>query len=179
MTTETFLKINGSRIDAFRTWFTNPTPEQKAKEDQRLASMAERDIQMFEERIAAFNKVSGPRVGDYLQLWDGSYTRFTHAWDDGIQTGGGGGSYYIGNGYLSYSGGLDPSVRYSLIQPTEETKTGTVWAFHNDHRKAHNGVYYQLEFRVFKLKPFEELTEGESEDLPYQLRKHSGSLTRV
>lgn len=112
---------------------------------------AQKDLDILKSRIELFDKRTGPRVGDYLELPYGILTRFTHAWDDGIQIGGGSSSYYLGNGYISYSGGLDPSIEYSAIVPTDKKKDGVIWFFHGDSAGGGRGVYSTIPFRVFKL----------------------------
>lgn len=106
------------------------------------------------QRQSEFNKVEGPRVGDFLKMPYGLYTRFTHAWDDSIQTGGSasGGGFYLGNGYTSYSGGLNSGVDYTDIKQTEEVKDGCVWFFDDGIMGANRGVYFNISFRVFELK---------------------------
>ena len=112
---------------------------------------AQKDLDILKSRIELFDKRTGPRVGDYLELPYGIFTRFTHAWDDGIQIGGGSASYYLGNGYISYSGGLDPSIEYKSMVDTGQKKDGMVWWFHHDHSGGGRGVYSYMPFRVFKL----------------------------
>lgn len=108
--------------------------------------------EILKARISLYNEKTGVRVGDWLELPHGEFTRFTHAWDDHIQTGGGSGGYYLGNGYLSYSGGLDSGIKRSDIIPTEQTKRGNIWFFDKDISGAGRGVYFDVEFRVFKCK---------------------------
>ena len=111
------------------------------------------------DRIAQLNAITGPRVGDFLRLpradeRAGEFTRFTHIWDDTIQTGGQvHGSYYLGNGYLSYSGGLDPGIAKSDIIPSEETKDGQVWFFDEGITGPHRGVNFMVPLRVFIVRP--------------------------
>lgn len=113
---------------------------------------AQRDLDILNKRVLEFDKRTGPRVGDYLELPYGMFTRFTHAWDDGIQIGGGSESYYLGDGgYISYSGGLDPSIEYSAILPTDQKKDGMIWFFHKGYSGGGRGVYSMIPFRVFKL----------------------------
>lgn len=113
---------------------------------------AETNLRILKERVFDFNKKEGPRVGDYLELPYGLMTRFTHAWDDGIQIGGGSASYYLGDGgYISYSGGLDPSIEYTSIEPTEKVKDGMVWFFNEGYTGGGRGVHFYIPFRVFKL----------------------------
>jgi len=113
---------------------------------------AENNLRILNESLSEFNKRQGPRVGDYLELPHGLVTRFTHAWDDGIQIGGGSGSYYLGkSGYVSYSGGLDPSIEYTSIEATDKVKDGMVWFFDQGWSGGGRGVYFYIPFRVFKL----------------------------
>lgn len=114
-------------------------------------------------RFTKYNQRKGARVGDYLRLWAGpgpcpahrnEFTRFTHDWGDSLQTGGhSGSSYYLGDGYLSYSGSLDSGIsRASLIQ-TNYTKMGDVWFFDEDWAGAGRGVNFEIPHRVFTIKP--------------------------
>lgn len=112
---------------------------------------AERDRQIIESRIEQYNKQQGPRVGDFLKLPNGEYHRFSHHWGDGLQTSKDG-SFYFGNGYVSFSGSLDPSIKLSRIVPTEETKLGRVWIFSQDSMGAGRAVYAKVAFRVFELR---------------------------
>jgi hypothetical protein len=110
--------------------------------------------QILAERVQAYNDIKGPRVGDYLRLPHGIYTRFTHNWGeecDQIQTGGSSGSsYYLGNSYCSYSGSLDSGVKLSELRETGETKDGAIWFFDGDISGAGRGKYYSIPFRVFE-----------------------------
>lgn len=112
------------------------------------------NIWTLQENMEALNRHNGPRVGDFLIRPDGKPDRFTHLWDDHIQTGGIGGSFYIGQGYISYSGGLEPGVKLADLHRVDgESKMGSVWFFHKGHMRAHNSVSYLVPFRVFVLKP--------------------------
>jgi len=100
----------------------------------------------------------------------GLFTRFTHAWDDTIQTGGGQGGFYLGNGYISYSGSLDSGVKYSDIEQTSEVKAGSIWFFDKGISGAGRGVDYTMNFRVFKLKD-----GADTNGLP-QIKRHEKKL---
>jgi hypothetical protein len=113
---------------------------------------SEVNLSILAEREKQFNQVAGPRVGDYLLMPYGLYTRFTHAWDETIQTGGGSGSFFFGSGYCSYSGGLDSGVSYTDLIETTETKKGAIWFFDKNISGAGRGVYFEIPFRVFTLK---------------------------
>lgn len=114
------------------------------------------DEEILKERIALFNKIKGPRVGDWVYLsGEKEPRRFTYDWQDGLQVGsdpGDCGSFYFAGEYLSYSGGLDPTVKRETLVETTEKREGRVWFFHHDHHTAHNGVDAMVEFRVFRQK---------------------------
>jgi hypothetical protein len=112
----------------------------------------ERDSALLAARIGAWNEGVGPRVGDFLELPDGTMLRFTHDYGEGIQTTcrHASGSFYFGVGYMSYSGPLDPPVDKAALEDTYRTHPGRAWFFHHDYRTAHNGVYVHVECRVFR-----------------------------
>lgn len=67
-----------------------------------------------------------------------------------VQTiGEGAGSYYLGSGYVSYSGALDPSVPLAELELTDERRSGPVWFFHHDWWESGNGVQAEVMFRVY------------------------------
>lgn len=113
---------------------------------------------ILKARLEQFNLIPGARLGDFIKLPSETgdfYTRITHIWegDNMLQTGGSAGNaYYLGNGYLSYSGGLDPGLKADDLIPTDEKKQGLIWFFSNNESRAHNGVEYSIEFRVFTIK---------------------------
>ncbi len=117
-----------------------------------------RDAEILKEREAGFNRVQGPRVGDFLRTPEG-YLRFTHDWGNGIQTTcrpghpcSGDGSFYLGtDGYVSFSGWLDPSIDKAKLHQTEETQDGSFWFFHHDSWGADRDVSFKIPCRVFEL----------------------------
>ena len=66
--------------------------------------------EILKERTNEFNKKQGARVGDFLELPTGEYVIFSHDWGEGLQTSTGG-SLYLGNGYISFSGCMDSGVK--------------------------------------------------------------------
>lgn len=110
------------------------------------------NLQILERRINALNAIKTIRAGDYVRHLSGKMDRVTHVWDDSAQTGGGQGSYYLGErGYVSYSGGLDPGITLAKLVLTEEVKKGMIWFFSRDHHTAHNGVDFMIDFRVYNV----------------------------
>jgi hypothetical protein len=118
----------------------------------------ERDAEILRAREATYNKIEGARVGDWLDMLDGTQRRFTHDWDEhGLQTTCGGThpcagdqSFYFGDGYASFSGSLDPCVPREKIEATGETRVAGVWFFHHDSAGAGRGVRAEIPFRVFR-----------------------------
>lgn len=114
----------------------------------------ERDAEILAERIAAWDAVSGPRVGDFCKLLDGSLRRFTHDWGDSLQTScagmcAGDQSFYFGKGYMSFSGSLDSAIAKDKFAPMAGTQDGGAWFFHHDWPKAHSGVTVKVPCRVY------------------------------
>lgn len=108
------------------------------------------------ERLPVFGR---PAVGEFVIFADGVERRISHIWecpadDDGpevwsIQTSDGG-SYHLGDGYVSFSGSLFPGVPGdTLTLDPLKTASGAVWFFHHDVWRAHNGVHAVAPFRVW------------------------------
>ena len=91
-----------------------------------------------------------PRVGDFVIMPDGSYERAAYVWPECIQTCTEG-SFHLGNGYASMSGGLNAGIRKERFIPTGEIKEGTFWTFHRDAARAHNAIKITCACRVFKV----------------------------
>lgn len=114
-----------------------------------------RDAAILAERVAALDAVPGVRVGDYVRFPDlPVLRRVSYVWRDehgavlSVQTTTGG-SFYLGRGYVSMSGGMSPGVPEDAFTLTDETRGGSVWFFHHDWHTAHNGVDAVVDFRVF------------------------------
>jgi hypothetical protein len=116
------------------------------------AATVELNLQILERRVNALNAVKTIREGDYVRHLSGRIDRITHVSDDAAQTGGGQGSYYLGEGgYVAYSGGLDPGIPLAKLVLTDEVKKGMIWFFSRDHHTAHNGVDFTIDFRVYNV----------------------------
>ncbi|HEU4344084.1 MAG TPA: hypothetical protein VFU31_21220 [Candidatus Binatia bacterium] len=118
-----------------------------------------RNLEILKTRVEKFDARPRARVGDFLRLPAlhprlPSWTRFTHDWGDHIQTGGTeNGSYYLGSGYLSYSGSLNPGVAHADLLATTEQKEGRLWFFDHNDARADGGVEFVIPLRVFELRP--------------------------
>jgi hypothetical protein len=81
----------------------------------------------------------------------GELERFSHDWGDGLQTSPGG-SWYMGEGYVSFSGGLNPTIPIERIERTEETRDGCFWLFHHNFWGTGRGVDFRAPCRVYRVK---------------------------
>ena len=138
-----------------------------------------KDEGILAKREELFNQRSGPRVGDYVIFPDEHTGRFSHDWGESIQTTDGryGQSFYLGNGYADFSGGLNPStlrflllsslpidcqqalaactglnpsIPKSALMDTGKPMRGTFWFFHHDMPGAYRGVRFSIACRVFR-----------------------------
>ncbi len=111
-----------------------------------------RDSGLFLQKLVAWNKRRGPRVGDFVNMPDGRRMRFSHDWGDDIQISKGG-SFFLGLGYVSFSGGLEPAIDKAHLSDTGKTEDGSFWFFHHNYQTAHNGVDVRAACRVFTYAP--------------------------
>jgi len=112
------------------------------------AHLDERDLKILVVRKRALRRKKAIKSGDFVVFTDGTTRRVSHVWKDSknrpefIQTSDGGDmSFYLGEGYMSFSGGLHPSLPASLFTKTDEFRDGYCWFFHHDYATAHNGVH--------------------------------------
>ena len=108
---------------------------------------------LFNKLKKKFNSEKGVRVGDYVKH-KGKYTRVTYIWEhDGqAQTGGSKlSSYHLGNGYTSYSGGLDSGHNIKNLKLTKEKRLGQVWIWDRGLAGGGRGVDFMMQFKVFKV----------------------------
>jgi len=135
-----------------------PTSEASIAGDHMSANLDGRDRSIIEERVAALNQRRGPRVGDFVIFADGAERRISEIWgvpgDLRIQTsdltGLFSGRFYLSPSGCSFSGGLHPAIRSDTLTDTGGTRNGSVWIFHHNQRRAHNGVEAEIPFRVFR-----------------------------
>ena len=130
------------------------------------ARVTNKNAEMLAERIAAYDKIEGPRVGDYLDFaepqrsgYEGrtaSSFRIAHDWGDRVQPaacGGDTGSFYVSVGSMSYSGGLTPPIPTSRLEATGLHRSGCLWFFSENITGAGRGVHFSAQFRVFRVLP--------------------------
>jgi hypothetical protein len=116
-----------------------------------VADLDERDVQVVADRMSAYLENNGPQVGDFVKFADGIERRISYVWafegEDpakfSVQTSDGG-SFYLGKGYCSFSGGLHTGVPASTLKLTGTIRRGSCWIFHHDHHTAGNGIDLSL-----------------------------------
>ncbi len=118
-----------------------------------------KDAAILAVRIATWQAIEGPRVGDFVKMPDGTLRRFTHDWDDSMQTTVAGShpcvgdeSFYFGGAYMSFSGSLDSAIAKADLRDTGEQRDGKGWFFHHDFPTAHNGVTVKVPCRVYEYE---------------------------
>ena len=114
------------------------------------------DLAILNRRIGAYTVSAGPTEGDFVDFADGVTRRISFITPldwlpecDSVQTSKGG-SFYLGNGYASFSGSLCPGVKRGTLTDKGEWRNGACWFFHHDHHRAHNGVEVSAPFRVYR-----------------------------
>ena len=112
----------------------------------------DRNLIILKEKQDLFLKDNRLKQGVFLKMPDGEYLRITHYFGDGVQTAKEfEGSYYLGEGTMSYSGSLDPIIKTENIRPTNETKIGHCWFFADRHSGGAKGIQCEILCPVFEL----------------------------
>jgi hypothetical protein len=113
-----------------------------------------RDAILLNERKRRWaERIDGPRVGDFVEMTDGTLRRFTYSWNDGIQVTNAqyGSSFYLSkHGYADFSGGLDPAIPITQLVDTQRVRDGSFWFFHHDVSGANRGVECTMECRIYR-----------------------------
>ena len=89
-------------------------------------------------------------------MTDGAKTlRVAHDWGDSVQLTDGrfGASFYLGeDGFVDFSGGLDPAIQKLSFVATDERRDAPVWFFSQNCVMAHNGYHATAKFRVWSSR---------------------------
>jgi len=121
----------------------------------------EKDGKILKLRAVAYDRgdpVGLPHVGDWIRFPDGTHKRVAHVWGEEYTDGeaiiqptwpGAEGSFYLGDDYVSHSGGLESGIPLSRFALTDDRRDGDFWFFHHDWHTAHNGVHFTLPCRVW------------------------------
>jgi len=123
-----------------------------------MPNLDTKDELIIAKREARLNRKNEPRCGDYVIFADEIERRISHVYDkswgdmSGVQTSDGrfGASFYLGDGYVEFSGGLYPSVKMETLTLTDNRWLGDIWIFHHDVHVAHNDVHFRIPFRIYK-----------------------------
>lgn len=108
------------------------------------------DQAILDRIVAERDQIVGARTGDYVRFPTGELERFSHNWDDVLQTSPEwAGSYYLTSCGASFSGSLNPSIPRESLTLSDETKDGKFWFFHHGHAGAGRGVHFTSPCRVF------------------------------
>lgn len=101
------------------------------------------------------SKLIEPTVGEFL-LTDQGYLRFTHDWGEVIQTTvkpGYDQSFHIDKeGFMSFSGSLDPAIDKTRLVLTSEIREGSCWFWSHGYVEGHNGVHTYMPCRVWAIQ---------------------------
>ena len=97
-----------------------------------------------------------PSSGDFI-LVNNKYYRIAIWHDENKFQYTEGGSFHLSkSGLCSYSGGFDftygSTFNVDDFKLTTKFKKGSFWICGNDEVKAHNGVYFDMDFKVWKFK---------------------------
>lgn len=120
----------------------------------------DRDTEIAERRIAALRRDAALRVGDWVED-GGELRRVAHIWRDEadrperIQVEASGGSYYLGDGYASMSGGLESGFPYGELERTGGVRPAVYWFFHHDYHTAHYGITVEAPAPVWRREKTE------------------------
>lgn len=110
-----------------------------------------RDEAILRERAEAHAARAGVRLGDFIELPDGQLARVAYDWGEGVQYSLGG-SFYLGLGYVDFSGSLEPTVPKALLKDTGRRAMGRFWFFSENLPRAGGGVTVEVERRVWRLE---------------------------
>src|SRR5689334_8966031 len=134
----------------YRASLTAPYPDRPTVHNQPNAHLDDHDKVILRDRSIALGRRQDVRVGDFIRMKDGSERRIAHRWDDRVQTTDHG-SFYLGAGGMSFSGGLDSAIPLDRVRLIHHIgRLGRVWFFHHDQWRAHSGVHGWLDFRVYE-----------------------------
>lgn len=131
----------------------------KREFERRLKEERVENRPIVRKNMSKYNKIPGVREGDFVKAPNGKMYRIAYIWRD--ETGAFqwqvadprmGGSYYLGDGYVSYSGSLDSGFDdKTRFRNLGYKRNGRVWIFRRNIAEADNAVDYDdVKFRVFK-----------------------------
>lgn len=125
----------------------------EAYDFKRERALDERDTKLLQDKIdLRDSRKIFPQVGDFVIFPCGTRTRIAYEWGpDIVQLDDrAGGSYYLGDGYASWSGAGGPTIKTAELEHTG-TEDGNFWFFSHEYATAGGGVYVQAPCNVYKI----------------------------
>ena len=111
-----------------------------------------KNLSLIESRKRTRQAINKILVGDYILYKDGSFSRVTHDWGDSVQDGGGSSSFHMfKTGNASYSGGLNPGLKKSILKLTGNKKPALFWFFSEDWAGANRGINFYCEVNIWEV----------------------------
>lgn len=109
------------------------------------------DQAIREERMLARERIARPRIGDFVRFPSGELERFSHDWNDSLQTSPikSGSVYLCGSGNGEFSGGLNPAISLDSLTLSDEAMDGEFWFFHHGSAGAGRRVNCSIPCRVY------------------------------
>lgn len=152
--------INGEKTGIAKGYSVSHL-QKEVRSVEDFESLIKRDLKMFEEIKAGLLNISEPIEGDWVEYEDGEFARIASLH--------GGPSFQLSNKIGVYgwgrgsqaSGGvwdcdLDHIERSRLtienLIPTGDVKKGLCWTFSEGNAGGERGVYFDIDFTVWKLK---------------------------
>lgn len=111
----------------------------------------QKDIELLNARMEAYNSRREMSVGDVIRFTDGKTMRVAYIWNDRVQPCWGGSFHMFSNGNCSMSGSLDSAIPTNELKPTNERATATAWFFHHDFAGADMGRDFTYRARVWNI----------------------------
>lgn len=119
---------------------------------ERYINLCNENMNIVSKLIEARNKRPDILVGDFLRMPDGSMSRVTYCYDDGVQDGGGSGSFFLfPSGQASYSGGLNGCKSFDKINPTNETKPALFWTWSRGCSGANRSFHFYADVKIWQI----------------------------
>ena len=116
-----------------------------------LLEKARKDLQLFADREQKRLKKSTPLLGDAIIRKDGRKTFIAIFTYDGNFQDSSGGSFYLGENYMDYSGGFTMDVlNVKNLAPTNELTDLRCWLFSGRYCAGNYGVDHQIKVKVWK-----------------------------
>jgi len=111
------------------------------------------NLPILKQKENRYNRFKGIRIGDWLKDHKTGKDEKNNPTLYQTTEEGDAGSFYLGDGYMSFSGSLNHGYETKLFKfrKLPYKRNGRVWFFKNRFATAHNGIEYPMKFRVFEV----------------------------